>query len=114
MGGADAKLLDPIQVTDGESFKPTDQIFDNLVEYDQKTTEVVPGLAESWETSEDGLTWTFHLRKGVQFHDGTPFNAEAVVYNFQRWMDPEHPEHKGGEFPTTDICLAGLKGMKAI
>lgn len=108
--GADAKLLDPIQVTDGESFKPTDQIFDNLVEYDQKTTEVVPGLAESWETSEDGLTWTFHLRKGVQFHDGTPFNAEAVVYNFQRWMDPEHPEHKGGEFPYYGYMFSGFKG----
>lgn len=108
--GADSKLLDPIQVTDGESFKPTDQIFDTLVEYDKKTTEVVPGLAESWETSEDGLTWTFKLRKNIQFHDGTPFNAEAVVYNFERWMDPNHPEHKGGEFPYYGYMFGGFVG----
>jgi len=108
--GADAKLLDPIQVTDGESMKVADSIFDTLVEYDRKTTEVKPGLAEKWETSPDGLTWTFHLRKGVKFHDGTPFNAEAVVYNFNRWMDKNHPEHKGGEFPYYGYMFQGYKG----
>lgn len=48
-----------------------------------------PALAESWEMAEDGLTWTFVLRPGVTFHDGTPFNAEAVKFNFDRIQDPE-------------------------
>jgi len=47
-------------------------------------------LAESWEASEDALTWTFHLRKGVTFHDGTPFNAEVVKFSYDRVMNPEH------------------------
>lgn len=106
--GADSKLLDPIQVTDGESFKPTDQIFDTLVEYDKKTTEVVPGLAESWETSEDGLTWTFKLRKNIQFHDGTPFNAEAWYITLNAGWTPITPNIKAGNFRITDICLADL------
>nr|WP_241154414.1 ABC transporter substrate-binding protein [Staphylospora marina] len=108
--GADSKLLDPIQVTDGESINVTDQIFDTLVEYDRDSTQVVPGLAESWETSPDGLEWTFKLRQDVKFHDGTPFNAEAVVYNFNRWMDKNHPEHKGGEFPYYGYMFGGYKG----
>ena len=48
--------------------------------------EIVPHLAESWEMSEDGLTWTFHLRRGVRFHDGTPFNAEAAAFSFNRFV----------------------------
>jgi peptide/nickel transport system substrate-binding protein len=56
---------------------------------------VIPGLAESWRTTADGLTWTFTLRRNITFHDGTPFNAEAVVFNFERWMYEHHPYHKG-------------------
>jgi peptide/nickel transport system substrate-binding protein len=110
--GADSKKLDPIQVTDGESLKVTKNIFETLVEYEDDSTEVVPGLAEKWESSKDGKTWTFYLRKGVKFHDGTDFNAEAVVYNFERWMDKKHPEHKGGEFPYYGYMFGGYKGDK--
>ena len=110
--GADSKSLDPIQVTDGESLKVTENIFDTLVDYDDDNTEVVPGLAERWESSKDGKTWTFYLRKGVKFHDGTDFNAEAVVYNFERWMDKDHPEQKGGEFPYYGYMFGGYKGDK--
>ncbi len=49
------------------------------------TSEIVPALAESWTTSTDGLTYTFKLRSGVKFHDGTDFNADAVVFNYDRW-----------------------------
>ncbi|MBS3933389.1 MAG: hypothetical protein KGZ35_03450 [Truepera sp.] len=60
-------------------------LVDTLVAYDQNL-EIVPHLAESWEMSEDGLTWTFHLRRGVRFHDGTPFNAEAAAFSFNRFV----------------------------
>ncbi|SEN56105.1 ABC transporter substrate-binding protein [Lihuaxuella thermophila] len=110
--GADSKALDPIQVTDGESIKVAEQIFETLVKYKKENTEVEPGLAESWETSKDGLVWTFKLRQGIKFHDGTPFNAEAVAYNFNRWMDKSHPEHKGGEFPYYGYMFGGYKGDK--
>ncbi len=87
--GGDSAALDPAIVTDGESIKLAQQIFDPLLAYKQGTTEVEPALAESWEISDDGLTYTFKLRQGVKFHDGTDFNADAVVFNFERWNDPK-------------------------
>ena len=57
--------------------------FDRLVEWNEKL-EIVPALAEAWQASRDGLQWTFTLRRGVKFHDGTPFTAEAVKANFER------------------------------
>lgn len=63
-------------------------IYDGLVEYGEKG-EIKPALAESWEISQDGKVYTFHLRQGVKFSDGTPFNAEAVKFSFERWIkDP--------------------------
>ncbi|GGI97151.1 ABC transporter substrate-binding protein [Paenibacillus hunanensis] len=87
--GGDSAALDPAIVTDGESIKIAQQVFDPLLAYKSGTTEVEPALAESWQISEDGLTYTFKLRQGVKFHDGTDFNAEAVVFNFERWNDPK-------------------------
>lgn len=60
--------------------------------------KVVPVLAESWEQSPDGETWTFKLREGVMFHDGTPFNAEAVKFNIERILDPETKAGVAGSF----------------
>ncbi|TFE02050.1 ABC transporter substrate-binding protein [Jeotgalibacillus salarius] len=85
--GGDSVALDPITVTDGESFKVTKNIFETLVEFGEQDTEINPGLAEEWEVSEDGLTYTFMLREGVTFHDGEAFNADAVVANFDRWAN---------------------------
>jgi peptide/nickel transport system substrate-binding protein len=90
---ANAVALDPAIVTDGVSFRVTVQGCEPLLQFADETTVPQPGLAESWEASEDGLTWTFKLREGVTFHDGTPFNAEAVVYNFERWRFTDHPTH---------------------
>jgi peptide/nickel transport system substrate-binding protein len=64
-------------------------IYDCLVALDPETQEFVPWLATSWERSDDGLTYTFTLREDVTFHDGTPFNAEAVKFNFDRVHNPD-------------------------
>ncbi|WP_122644163.1 ABC transporter substrate-binding protein [Luxibacter massiliensis] len=84
--GADPRSLDPAFADDGESTKINTNIYEGLVQYAEKTTEIEPCLAESWDVSEDGLTYTFHLREGVKFHDGTDFNAEAVKANFERQL----------------------------
>nr|WP_238942854.1 ABC transporter substrate-binding protein [Planococcus beigongshangi] len=83
--GGDSVSLDPITVTDGESFKVTKNIFDTLVNFGEQDTEIEGALASDWEAAEDGLTYTFTLEEGVKFHDDTDFNAEAVVANFERW-----------------------------
>lgn len=54
---------------------------------------VAPALAESWEISDDGLTYTFHLQQGVKFHDGTDWNADALIYNINRYMDENDPNY---------------------
>ena len=89
--------LDPANVTDLESLQICRNIFDTLVQYDPDSTEIVPGLAESWERTDDGLEVTFHLRKGVLFHDGTPLTASDVKTNYQRQGDPEHPLRSAGD-----------------
>ena len=80
----DIAALDPWNVTDGNSLLVTRQIFEGLVDYEPTGFKIVPKLATKWETSADGKTWTFTLRDGVKFHDGTDFNADAVVFNFER------------------------------
>ncbi len=88
-----AVQLDPAVVTDGISFRVTVQGCEALLAYDGSTTNPIPALAKSWTASEDGLVWTFQLEEGVMFHDGTPFNAEAVKWNFDRWRLTSHPQH---------------------
>lgn len=80
----DISGLDPAMANDGETFRVSRQIFEGLVGVEPGTADPAPGLAESWEQSEDGLTYTFQLKEGVTFHDGTDFNAEAVCFNFDR------------------------------
>jgi peptide/nickel transport system substrate-binding protein len=84
---ADPVALDGALVSDGESLRAIDQMFEGLVALTPGTTEVEPALATEWEVSEDGLQYTFNLREGVTFHDGEPFNAEAVCFNFDRWYN---------------------------
>jgi peptide/nickel transport system substrate-binding protein len=86
---SDPVILDPPLFSDGESARVTYQIFEGLVTTVEGGTETVPALATSWETSDDGLDWTFELRDDVTFHDGEPFNAEAVCFNFERWYNFE-------------------------
>lgn len=86
--GTDALTLDPQFVTDVPTSRMVMQLHETLV-YPDMEGNTQPVLAESWSVSEDKLTWTFKLRHGVTFHDGTPFNAEAVKYTFDRIKDPE-------------------------
>jgi peptide/nickel transport system substrate-binding protein len=86
--------LDPAIITDGISSRITRQIYEGLVKYKGDTTEVVPALAEKWTVSPDGTVWTFTLQKNVKFHDGTPFDAAAVVWNFERWRFSKGPQHE--------------------
>ena len=84
--GGDSVGLDPAYETDGNSFMICDNVLEALVFYKEESTSLEPGLATSWEVSPDGLTYTFKLRKGVKFHDGTSFNADAVVFSLGRQM----------------------------
>ncbi|MEB2287373.1 MAG: ABC transporter substrate-binding protein [Anaerolineae bacterium] len=100
-----AVALDPAIVTDGISFRVTVQGCESLLFFDGQTTNPIPGLAESWTASDDGTVWTFKLVENATFHDGTPFNAEAVVYNFERWRFTDHPTH----FP--EVVFEYYEGM---
>jgi peptide/nickel transport system substrate-binding protein len=84
---ADPVVLDGALVSDGESLRVIDQIFQGLVGLKPGSTQVVPLLATSWRANKSGLQWTFKLRRGVVFSDNTPFNAAAVCFNFNRWYN---------------------------
>ncbi|HYU15411.1 MAG TPA: ABC transporter substrate-binding protein, partial [Candidatus Acidoferrum sp.] len=90
---SDALSLDPARVGDIESVEVCEQIYETLLTYDPGTRQFRPGLAESWEVSRDGREWTFRLRDGVRFHDGTPLDADAVVFSLERQRDKTHPFH---------------------
>ena len=90
--------LDPAVVTDGQSLRFADQIFDTLITFNGSSTDLKPSLAKSWDVSADGLTYTMKLRSGVRFHDGTAFDATAVKWNFDRWGDTKNKNHVGGDF----------------
>ncbi|MFS4427218.1 ABC transporter substrate-binding protein [Stutzerimonas stutzeri] len=107
--------FDPGQYTTGTDFDATSEtLFNRLAQFERGGTRAVPALAQSWEISEDGLTYTFHLRKGVKFHSTSyfkptrEFNADDVLFTFQRMLDKNHPFRKAypTEFPYfTDMGL---------
>src|SRR3989454_5138319 len=84
----DATSLNPVIATDSMSYIVEWPVFDSLLELDQRLT-VRPLLAESWEMSKDGLTYTFRLKKGVKWHDGKPFTARDVAFTFYSVLDPK-------------------------
>jgi peptide/nickel transport system substrate-binding protein len=91
--GGDSVQLDPAIVTDGESFRVTGQCLEPLYQYEHDSTVPVPALATECTPNEDGTEWTCTLREGVKFHDGTDFNADAVIFNFERWRFTDNPYH---------------------
>jgi ABC-type transport system substrate-binding protein len=80
---------------DGESFRVCHSINESLLDFEIGGTEIVPGLAESWESNEDGTVWTFKLREGVKFHDGSPLDANDVVATYSAMWDAANPAHTG-------------------
>jgi peptide/nickel transport system substrate-binding protein len=86
------KTLNAMMATETSSTDVTDRLFTFLVGYNNATQQFEPALAKSWDLSPDGVTWTFHLRKGAAFSDGHPITAEDVLFNFQLVYDAElHP-----------------------
>ena len=90
-GAADPVVIDGALVSDGESIRTVTQIFETLIGLKPGSTDLVPALATKWEVSPDAKTYTFTLRDGVKFHDGTDFNADAVCFNFDRWYNFKGP-----------------------
>ena len=81
--------FNPFKIVEIPSFEVMDLTYDLLVDFSPKDSSPVPGLADSWETSEDGLTWTFHLNKDAKWHDGKPVTSEDVAYTFDRILEEE-------------------------
>ncbi len=106
----DSISLDPAITTDEESFEVAVNIYETLVKTDNSSQLIMPGLAESWKMSEDGLKWTFKIRDNVVFHDGTALNAKAVAFNFHRWMNEDSPYHTG-QFTYWSHSFNGFPGI---
>ena len=90
----DAVKLDPAIVTDGNSLNVARVTMEGLTQYALGSFDIEPALATSWSVSPDGKTWIFNLRHNVKFQDGTPFDADAVKFNFDRWRLVDDPWHK--------------------
>jgi len=99
--------IDPHVNASSELGIPLTSVYDTLVYLDPATGQFVPGLAERWEVSDDGRVYTFYLRRGVTFHDGTPFNAEAVRFNLERINSPDLSSQKArfmlGPYERTEV-----------
>lgn len=93
----DASNLIPILASDSASHNIAGMIYNGLVKYD-KNMNIVGDLAESWDISSNGLVITFHLRKGIKWHDGKPFTSADVLYTYQATIDPKTPTAYAGDF----------------
>ena len=80
---------------DGETFRACHQVSEALLDFERGGVDVIPGLAETWSASDDGLVWTFNLREGVHFHDGSTLDANDVVVSWQAPADCASPNHTG-------------------
>src|SRR5438128_12220630 len=111
---AEPVTMDPPQITDLNSSRVTKRIFEGLVSQELGSYKLVPGLAQSWDISRDGLTYTFKLRPNVTFHDGTPFNAEAVKFVFERQLNDKGPYYATGTYPYVKGFLGNLAGVEVL
>ena len=115
----DPPTLDPIHTTDTSSATIVFRIFEGLVDLDPVTLDIIPSIAESWEISDDGLTYTFHLKKGVKFHNGREVKSDDFRYSFERCLIPDNMSERTWIFDPikgSEEMLNGsagaLEGMK--
>ena len=111
--GGEPVSLDSGTITDGNSSTPQMMVYDGLVKFKKGTSQLAPGLALQWKANKDATEWTFFLRPGVKFTDGTPMNADAVVFNVNRWWDREAPggaKEQGKQFTSWQFIFGGFKG----
>ncbi|MBU1039883.1 MAG: ABC transporter substrate-binding protein [Proteobacteria bacterium] len=111
--GGDSLTLDPARATDSESTLVVCQICEGLVRIKDSGFQVEPALAESWAVSPDGREWTFRIRRGVRFHDGSPMNAQAAALSIMRQIDPANPFHTPGMF-TAKYLFEHVAGAEAL
>ena len=93
----DTNRLDPPAMDAQEGFIATTAIYEGLVKYKSGSTDVEPSLAEKWDISPDGMQYTFHLKPGVKFHDGSPLNAAAVAFSFDRSINKDNPLYQDAQ-----------------
>ncbi|MEM7445803.1 MAG: ABC transporter substrate-binding protein, partial [Pseudomonadota bacterium] len=98
----DVSTLDPAIGYDWQNWSMIKSLFDGLMDYEPGTTNLIPDLAESYEISEDGLTYTFHLRDGVTFHNGRAMTSDDVRYSIERTVNPETQSPGQGFFGMID------------
>ncbi len=101
-------LLDPANADDADSLLLNGYLYEGLVKLEDGAP--VPSLAASWSVSDDGLHYTFKLRPGVVFHDGTPLTADVVLDNFNRWFDPDNSLHGSAAYTGWKDVFLGFKG----
>ncbi|HEX4260240.1 MAG TPA: ABC transporter substrate-binding protein [Acetobacteraceae bacterium] len=114
---ADPTGFDPEAVENNTSGFVMACVYDTLVAYKPGTTEPAPGLAQSWDISPDGLTYTFHLRTGVKFQDGTPFNAHTYVQTLDRQLkksDPNYIYNTGPVESYIDFTFGNVASYSAV
>ena len=111
---AEPTSMDPGQLNDINSMRVLSSVYDTLVRFKEESFTLEPGLATAWTISADGLTYTFTLRRGVKFHDGTPFDAEAVKYTYDRLLDPKHPDADTGPFPFATFYYGPIKQVTVV
>jgi len=107
----DAVVLDPSHATDGLSLNTSNEVMQNLVTFKPGSFDVVADAAQKWSASADGKTWTFDLRPGLVFSDGTPLDAKAVKFNFDRWRLPSHPAHGNFSYSYYADDFGGFPGI---
>ncbi len=124
--GDQTDSLDPQSTDWGGSAKIMNNIYEQLVTFSGDGVDIVPGLAEKWTRSDDGRTWTFMLRKGVKFHDGTEFNSDAVKFTFDRLLKdgphtpknvpyrPQYADIDAVETPDAATAVFKLKTSSAV
>jgi peptide/nickel transport system substrate-binding protein len=107
----DAVVLDPSHATDGISLNTTSEVMENLVTFKPGSFDVVPALASKWSANAAGTIWTFALRPGATFADGTPADAAAVKFNFDRWRLPNDPNRGSFDYSYYADMFGGFPGV---